>query len=540
MRALTAGLAMLTMAGCAGRMPVFRVVKPGGELALESPATARQKAGETVVFSKLMERQYGFTPGQGYLDLLPGMRVSAQRAYFKGSDIKLSEYLGAETGRWTVEPGMRFRFAGSQPEPGLRKPAGEPAIETLIGRRARTRLRFYRMFFQVRWFAAGRDAGRGSVILGAADKETLTAATAMLLGEKPVECGGARLDCIPFPPATTVTADVGLQVNGEQRWVAWGSTLKSLAPAGAAASLRVERRLGKRLAPVDLGRDERAEAWGFPLLPGDRVQWASSAGAGAATERVVTSGGAAPIAFDTRGAGETALVFIHGWACDRSFWREQVDVFARHYRVVTLDLTGHGPFSPPSPPRSVLGLSADVEAVVRDLGLRRVILVGHSMGGPVALSAARRLPGIVRGVVLVDTLHDPSTRVTPEMTAGIARDLEADFAGAMEKMVRTQFVAGVNDKARDWVIERARKADPATALSLLRDYPSINFGMLLTDGGANVPIRAINASATKIDAARRFAPDFDAVIMQGAGHFPHLERPAEFNETLRALLAGFR
>ena len=531
---------MLTMAGCAGRAPVFRVVKPGAEFALESPTAAKQKARETVAFSKLMEQQYGFTPGQGYLDLLPGMRVSAQRAYFKGSDIKLSEYLGAETGRWTVEPGVRFRFTGVEPERGLQKPAGEPAIETLIDR-ARPRLRFYRMFFQVRWFAAGRDAGRGSVILGAADKATLAAATATLLGEKPVECGGKRLDCIPFPRATTVTADVGVEVNGERRWVTWGTTLKSLAPAGAAETLRVQRRWGKAVAPVELARDEHADAWGFPLLPGDRLQWASAAGAGVAAERVVTSGGgAAPIAFDTRGSGETALVFIHGWACDRSYWREQVDVFARNYRVVTLDLTGHGPFSPPSPPQFVLGLSADVEAVVRDLGLRRVILVGHSMGGLVALSAARRLPGIVRGVVLVDTLHDPSTRVTPEMTDGIVRDLQADFAGAIEKMVRTQFVPGVNDKARDWVIERARKADPATARKLLRDYPNINFGMLLTDAGAGLPVRAINASATKVDAARRFAPDFDAVIMPGVGHFPHLERPAEFNETLRGVLAGFK
>ena len=87
-----------------------------------------------------------------------------------------------------------------------------------------------------------------------------------------------------------------------------------------------------------------------------------------------------------------------------------------------------------------------------------------------------------------------------------------------------QFVAGVNDKTRDWVIERARKAGPAIPLSLLRDYSSINFGMLFTGPGATVPIRALNLSPTKIDVANRLTPDFDAVIMQGVGHFPHLVR----------------
>ncbi len=513
---------------------MFRVVKPDGEFALESPRGKKQV--DVIAFGKLMERQYGFTVGRGYIDLLPGMRISANRAYFSGTAIKLNEYLGAETGRWTIEPGLRFRFAGTTPEPGLRKPADAPPIEKLVDP-AKRRLRLYRMFFQVRWFTGGRDDARGSVILGAPDAAALEGATKTLLAEKMPGCG-ARLDCIPFPAATTVTADVGVEVNGERRWVPWGATVRSLAPPGASASLRVERRLGKALAPVEFARSD-AESWRFPLLPGDRLQWASAAG-NAAVERVLTgtNGDSAPIAFDTRGNGETAVVFIHGWASDRSFWHEQADVFARDYRVVTLDLTGHGPFAPPSPPRSVLALAGDVEAVVRDLALHRVILVGHSMGGLVALNAAKRLRGIARGVVLVDTLHDASIRVTPETTAGIIQSLEGGFKVSMEKMVRTQFMLGVNDKARDWVIEHAVKADPATALGLLRDYPNIDFGAVLA--GAGVPVRAINVSATRIDVARKFAPDFDAVIMNGAGHFPHLERPDEFNEKLRAVLTALR
>ena len=481
-----------------------------------------------MAFSKLMESQYGYAAGRGYIDLPPGMRVSATRAYFSGSAINLGDYLGAETGRWTIEPGPRFRFVGATSEPGLRKPASEPSIDKLVDARVR-RQRFYRMFFQVRWLGGGREDARGSVILGAADAAALDEATAALLSDKMPACG-ARLECIPFPPATTVTAEVGVEVNGEKRWVAWGSTPRSLAPPSARASLRVERRLGRSYAPVEFARDDD-EAWRFPVLPGDRLLWASEAGAAAVAERVVTTsdGVSAPIAFDTRGNGAIALVFIHGWASDRSFWHEQADVFAREgYRVVTLDLTGHGPFAPSSPPRFVLGLAADVEAVVRDLGLRRVILIGHSMGGPIALAAAKRLQGIARGVVLVD--HG-----IPAASA----DLEADFQGAMARMVRSQFAAGVNDRARDFVIERAVKADRATALNLLRNYREIDLGALLA--GAAVPIRAINASPAQIELARRQTPQTSKPsTMPGAGHFPHLERPAAFNALLRKILIALQ
>ena len=481
----------------------FRVVKPGPEFALESP-TGKKKTVEVIPFSKLMEHQYGFTAGRGYVDLLPGMRVSATRAYFSGTAIKLNEYLGAETGEWTIEPGPRFHFAGSTPEPGLRKPATEPSIEKLLDP-AKRKMRVYRMFFQVRWFTGGRDDARGPVILGAPDAAALEAATKILLAEKMPECG-ARLDCIPFPGATTVTSEIGIDVNGERRWLPWGTTVRSTAPPSSRETLRVERRWGKSLAPVEFSRDND-EAWRFPLLPGDRLHWAATSST-AATERVVTSadGVSAPVAYDRRGKGETAIVFIHGWAADRSYWREQADVFARDYQVVTLDLTGHGPFAPASPPRLVLALSSDVEAVVRDLNLRRVILVGHSMGAAVALNAARRLRGIVRGIVLV----------SPGLPAVNAADLEADFKGAMEKLVRSQFDGPA--KTLDWILERALKADSKTALNLLQNLATLDIAKLQTE--VSVPV--------------------ETLTIEGGSYFPHLRNPVEFNEKLRAMLAAFK
>ncbi|MBM3795778.1 MAG: alpha/beta fold hydrolase [Acidobacteria bacterium] len=370
-------------------------------------------------------------------------------------------------------------------------------------------------------------------MIGAPDATVLEAVSELLMKEQPVACG-ARLDCISFPALTTVTVDVGVTVNGDARWVPWGSTLRAIAPADAAAGVRVFRRHGAAgLLPVHFDAED-PQTWLFPLLPRDRVEWPPVPGGDGppVVERVAMSGpgGTIPVAFDVRGAGKTALVFIHCWACDRAYWLEQTREFSRSYPVVTLDLPGHGRFAAPAPPRFVLNQADHVVAVVKDLALDRVILVGHSMGAHVALAAVPKLRGVVRGVVIVESLHDAGVRPTAAMIDPIAGQLQADFPKAIEAMVRTQFRPGVNDAARDWLIARARKADPAAALALLRDYVNVDAAALLKLAAADVPVRAINTAATK-------TPGLTVTMMENAGHFPQLERPAEFNAALREVLA---
>src|SRR5437867_8988426 len=112
------------------------------------------------------------------------------------------------------------------------------------------------------------------------------------------------------------------------------------------------------------------------------------------------------IAYDVRGKGDTALVFLHGWCMDRESWKHQLDKFAGDYRVVAVDLGGHGESGKDRKQWSVTSLASDVEAVGKALGLKRVILVGHSMGGPGSLAAAKRMPGKVVAGIGVDTLHN--------------------------------------------------------------------------------------------------------------------------------------
>src|SRR5437660_7618817 len=130
------------------------------------------------------------------------------------------------------------------------------------------------------------------------------------------------------------------------------------------------------------------------LIPGLTISFLALTGIGAerdvkATRKTVRAADGLNIVCEIRGKAEPALVFLHGWCGDREYWKNQADVFAADYQVVTLDLPGHGESGKARETWTVNALGQDVESVVKALGLKRVILVGHSMGGPIALAAAK-------------------------------------------------------------------------------------------------------------------------------------------------------
>ena len=266
---------------------------------------------------------------------------------------------------------------------------------------------------------------------------------------------------------------------------------------------------------------------------------ASAPGAGVTTGTVAAPDGV-QIAYDVRGAGSTALVFVHCWSCDRTFWKNQVDVFSDRYKVVTLDLGGHGKSGKTRQKWAVLGLAKDVQAVADKLELKRMILVGHSMGGPVSLEAARLLRGRVIGVIAVDTLHNAEARMTPAMVEPIAAKLKADFPGTMSDVMGSMFADGADPKVREWVETRAKAANPETAVDLMLDFANLDMKKLFSEAG--VPIRAINAQrpgapTTETESNRKYA-DFDAILIDNVGHFVQLEKPREFNAALEKWAAG--
>ncbi|HTF88242.1 MAG TPA: alpha/beta hydrolase [Planctomycetota bacterium] len=246
-----------------------------------------------------------------------------------------------------------------------------------------------------------------------------------------------------------------------------------------------------------------------------------------------------PIEFTAGGQGETALVFVHGWLGDQSVWYRTMQRFAPRYRVVAMDLAGHGKSGRDRQDWSVERFADDVSAVVRSLDLHHAILVGHSMSGPISVAAANKLGDRVDALIPVDTLLDAEWDLPPEVWKQFFDGLRADFPANTEAFFRGILAAPTSPKAViDEIVAKARLADPVSAVPMLengRDY-DLKAGLR----ALRVPIRAINSdmNPTKLETNRKYAPRFDVEIVSGVGHWPHLEAPDRFGDALDKVLAA--
>src|SRR5215471_17483123 len=105
--------------------------------------------------------------------------------------------------------------------------------------------------------------------------------------------------------------------------------------------------------------------------------------------------------YESYGKGPEAVVFIHGWTCDLTFWRGQAPLYEKR-RALLIDLPGHGQSEAPKVEYTMERFARAIDAVMRDAGVSKRVIVGHSMGGPVALTFLRLFPAKTSGLVLVD------------------------------------------------------------------------------------------------------------------------------------------
>lgn len=254
--------------------------------------------------------------------------------------------------------------------------------------------------------------------------------------------------------------------------------------------------------------------------------------------RVTTSGDGTPVAYTVVGRGPVTLVFVHGWSCDTRYWREQIDHFAAKYRVVSLDLAGHGHSGLGRTTYTMQAFGGDVKAVVDAVGGDRVILIGHSMGGVVIAEAATLLSGKVIGLIGIDTLQNVEQVYPQQQVDEILSSMQKDFSGATRPFVKTMLVKETDPELAQWVTEDMASAPPAVAISAFKEMT----GMYVRGDIAKlfdrlaIPVRCVNAdlSPTNIEANRRHMRSFEVKVMKGRGHFLMLESPAEFNRLLDA------
>jgi pimeloyl-ACP methyl ester carboxylesterase len=243
------------------------------------------------------------------------------------------------------------------------------------------------------------------------------------------------------------------------------------------------------------------------------------------------------IAFSVEGKGSPALVFVHGWCFDQSYWRNQVPELAKTFTVVTVDLGGHGASGLGRKDWTVEAFGKDVAAVVEKLGLDRVVLIGHSMGGAVIVETARLIPDRVAALVGVDTYQDLEREIPDAAVEQFLGAFKNDFAGTSRSFVKQMFPAGADSSLVDAVTAKVLAAPKDVAVNVLGNVLRYKSSGALA--GSKIPVYAVNGDLypTNIEAGKRQTHSFEVKIVPGCGHFPMLEKPAEFNKLLADTIA---
>jgi pimeloyl-ACP methyl ester carboxylesterase len=245
------------------------------------------------------------------------------------------------------------------------------------------------------------------------------------------------------------------------------------------------------------------------------------------------------VAYDVRGTaqGRPSLVFVHGWSCDRSYWDAQMEFFSEDFRVVAVDLGGHGGSTfGHREAFTISSFGGDVATVVKALGLQRVILIGHSMGGDVVADAAKRLKGRVVGLVWLDTYSKLGSFRTPEQREALIAPFRADFAQTTEAFVRGMFPPTADKKLVDRVATDMASAPQQVALQSMESSFSNDRLMPGLLEELKLPVIAINPESSRTDRASMERYGVEVVEMPGVGHFLMMEAPDRFNPILRETL----
>jgi pimeloyl-ACP methyl ester carboxylesterase len=251
----------------------------------------------------------------------------------------------------------------------------------------------------------------------------------------------------------------------------------------------------------------------------------------------VKSADGVSIAYQVVGSGQPALVFVHGWSCDQSYWDAQVPHFAQQHKVVTIDLAGHGESGLDRNTWTMAAFGGDVVAVVKELGLDQVVLIGHSMGGSVIIEAARQMLERVVGLVGADTYWNVERTIPQEQTDQFLTNMRASFVETTREFVRASMFTPTSDPALvDRIVADMSSAPPEVGLGAVEAMTKQDQAQAFDEVQAPVYCICAEKSPIDIEAAKRHALSFEVLFMPGVGHFVMMEDPITFNFLLAEIV----
>jgi len=226
-----------------------------------------------------------------------------------------------------------------------------------------------------------------------------------------------------------------------------------------------------------------------------------------------------------------AVIMIHGWTCRKSDWHAQIDHLKGRHEILAIDLPGHGESgSNGREDWSMARFAQDVIDALELVSSDSIILMGHSMGGTVALEAAAKAPDRVQGVILADTFLINYGALDQATIDGFYQPFSDDFKGAMGELVENTSGPQSTDDLKKKLKSGMGNADPAWALKAW--WELLNWDPQPAFESIRAPIHAINCPLIPDTTRERLAGHMQDTVLPDTGHFLNQEDPDAFNQAL--------
>ena len=245
----------------------------------------------------------------------------------------------------------------------------------------------------------------------------------------------------------------------------------------------------------------------------------------------------------TAGRGQAVLVFVHGWSCNATFWREQVPAFADKARLILIDLPGHGQSDKPHTNYTADFFASSVVEVLRHEHIRKAIFIGHSMGVAVICRIHAQAPSSVAALVAVDGFLRTRKLPRDEAEKSIAPWRTADYRERVKEAVKAMFPIPGTEELRDRVMSGMLTTPQHVIVSIAESRWDPSQPALELEN-VKVPLLVMNTRSPiytpEYEAyARSLSARTDYRTFEGVGHFIMLEKPAIFNSALADMLNEF-
>jgi len=250
------------------------------------------------------------------------------------------------------------------------------------------------------------------------------------------------------------------------------------------------------------------------------------------------------LAFNEAGKG-TAVVLLHGFPLDSTIWMQQKQQLSQRFRVITPDLRGHGRNPAPEGVYEMSSMARDVVDLLDSLDIKKAVIMGHSMGGYVALAAWNIAPERFLGLGLIASQAGADSEEGRQGRYKTAEKVAAEGSKVIADAMIPELFAPDADVA---IVESVRqlilKTAPAGIIGTLKGMavradstsvlPTINVPVLILAGEKDAII-----PPTKAEAMASALPSATLVMVANAGHMPMLEQPEATTTAMSKFLAAF-